>query len=326
MGDAYERGYVSAGITHLTKPLPHPSCISLRTIQRNPTWQAVEAVERASVVWVSDGSGSGGSWRPASKIREQGGGVDSKDNLQRSDPEEESRISDERRALARERKEIERQRMLLEAQREELGVISSELHVAPPSAESHCSERCGATGGGGGRSETSSEALEHGRADVLRHQQHLQGSARGTASSSERTEDRACVVCFGRPRTHALLPCGHRVLCSMCAAQYEQFAALQRSAPRPGAHSKAHDGRAGPHGAAPATGEPQAAHHVRQGRKGVATAAVSPKLPAGKQLSPATDGRAGGSDACNADGAPGMHSTCPICRADITGVLHVWDS
>ena len=95
MGDAYERGYVSAGITHLTKPLPHPSCISLRTIQRNPTWQAVEAVERASVVWVSDGSGSGGSWRPASKIREQGGGVDSKDNLQRSDPEEESRISDE---------------------------------------------------------------------------------------------------------------------------------------------------------------------------------------------------------------------------------------
>ncbi|CAI6377794.1 unnamed protein product [Macrosiphum euphorbiae] len=35
-------------------------------------------------------------------------------------------------------------------------------------------------------------------------------------------EDEICVVCRDGPRTHALIPCGHRVLCINCLWQLER--------------------------------------------------------------------------------------------------------
>ncbi|XP_050431154.1 uncharacterized protein LOC126839788 [Adelges cooleyi] len=38
---------------------------------------------------------------------------------------------------------------------------------------------------------------------------------------SSNTEDTRCVVCGDNPRTHALIPCGHKVLCFDCVARLE---------------------------------------------------------------------------------------------------------
>lgn len=37
-----------------------------------------------------------------------------------------------------------------------------------------------------------------------------------------RNEEETCVVCRDGPRTHALIPCGHKVLCADCIWQLER--------------------------------------------------------------------------------------------------------
>ena len=51
---------------------------------------------------------------------------------------------------------------------------------------------------------------------------------RSSPSPSECTvaDDRACVVCFDRPKTHAFIPCGHRCVCKPCSER------VMASAPR----------------------------------------------------------------------------------------------
>ena len=43
-------------------------------------------------------------------------------------------------------------------------------------------------------------------------------AAESISLANEASGEHACVVCLDRPRTHIILPCGHKCLCQDCAA------------------------------------------------------------------------------------------------------------
>lgn len=59
---------------------------------------------------------------------------------------------------------------------------------------------------------------EHGLLFGKLHKQvEKKGEAKTQTEDSSSDDDRTCVVCMDGERTHAFVPCGHLILCSLCA-------------------------------------------------------------------------------------------------------------
>ena len=153
------------------------------------------------------------------------------------------------------------------------------------------------------------------------------GSSAVHPTSPARNPDvaRMCVVCLDNPRTHALLPCGHRVLCAMCALQYEEFAAQQRAR-----HTTVEGGCGND-----VSVYPLSSHRTQRVGKGMPAAemyakATTARQPGGKCPSQHANACNACSNAGGVDFPPHNYTdtvhTCPLCRREVTGVLHVWDS
>lgn len=115
----------------------------------------------------------------------------------------------------------------------------------------------------------------------------MRTAAPPTASSSSADDTNMCVVCLESERTHALIPCGHRCLCSKCAQRYEAHMRLDGSWDDPGG---------GDHS------EEDASFAKHNGSSKGAICAGE-----GKAASSSTSAHA-----------------CPLCRKAVSAVLLVW--
>jgi len=128
----------------------------------------------------------------------------------------------------------------------------------------------------------------------------------------EADKQQLCVICLERDRTHLLLPCGHKCLCSRCAARYDahmRFEDIRVSERREDTSGRASGGGA-TEGVASAPclakGKPDArgacAHKSKNARR---------TQTQGDERDPPQ--------------ASSTHHHCPLCRGRVIGVYQVWE-
>ena len=117
-----------------------------------------------------------------------------------------------------------------------------------------------------------------------------------------------CVVCLEEERTHVLIPCGHKCLCTRCAQRYEAHMRFDQSYDDGAALSD--DDSDG--------GDLKCGKSTKPGR--------APSTAEGSGKGKARGKTAAASSSTSSSRAPprGQHA-CPLCRKAVTAVHLVWE-